>query len=107
MGRGQILTFFRCSNDFIMRGFLAVNGRLCWLNNVTGVYLVQVSLILIGQQSLGHFFRYLRLSPIDEIVKILRQLRRKAINTAPTTLSAIQSASQSTFINAQLYSTFD
>jgi hypothetical protein len=30
--------------------FLAVNVRLRWLNNVSGVYLVQISLILIGQQ---------------------------------------------------------
>jgi hypothetical protein len=28
-----------------------------WLNNVSGVYLVQVSLLLIGPQGLGHFFR--------------------------------------------------
>ncbi len=27
-----------------------VNGSLRWLNNVVGVYLVQVSLLLIGQQ---------------------------------------------------------
>jgi hypothetical protein len=33
---------------------------LHWLNNVTDVYLylVQVSLLLIGQQGLGHFFKY-------------------------------------------------
>jgi hypothetical protein len=35
---------------------LAVNASLRWLNNVSGVYLVQVSLLLIGQQGLGHFF---------------------------------------------------
>jgi hypothetical protein len=29
--------------------FLAVHTSLCCLNNVSGVYLVQVSLILIGQ----------------------------------------------------------
>jgi hypothetical protein len=32
--------------------FLAVNSSLRWLNNVSGVYLVQVSLLLIGQQGL-------------------------------------------------------
>jgi hypothetical protein len=32
-------------------------------------------------------------------VQILRQRRRKTITTAPTILSAIQAASQSTFIN--------
>jgi hypothetical protein len=31
---------------------LAVNVRLPWLNNVVGVYLVQVSLLIIGQQGL-------------------------------------------------------
>ncbi len=39
--------------------FIAVNASLRWLSNVVGVYLVQVSLFLIGQQQgLGHFFRY-------------------------------------------------
>jgi hypothetical protein len=37
---------------------ISVNANLCWLNNVSGVYIVQVSLLLIGQQSLGDFFRY-------------------------------------------------
>jgi hypothetical protein len=44
--------------------FLAVNASLRWLNNAKGVYLGQVSLPLIGQQGLGHFFRYLSLLPI-------------------------------------------
>jgi hypothetical protein len=34
-------------------------------------------------------------------MQILRQRQRKKINTAPTTLSAIQEASRSTFINEQ------
>ncbi len=33
-------------------------SSLRWLNNVRGVYLVQVSFLRIGQQGLGHFFRY-------------------------------------------------
>jgi hypothetical protein len=33
--------------------FLAVNASLRWLFNVVGVYLVQVSLLLIVQQGLG------------------------------------------------------
>jgi hypothetical protein len=41
------------------------------------------------------------------IVQILRQLRGTTTNTAPTTLSAIQAASQSTFINEQIYSPCD
>jgi hypothetical protein len=41
------------------------------------------------------------------IVEILRQRWGKTTNTAPTTFSAIQAASQSTFINEQIYSTCD
>ncbi len=35
-----------------------------WLNNVSGVYLVQVSLLLIGRQGLGDFFKSRSLLPI-------------------------------------------
>ncbi len=35
-----------------------VNATLRWLDTVSGVYLVQVSLLLICQQGLGHLFRY-------------------------------------------------
>jgi hypothetical protein len=78
-----------------------------FINNVFGIYLVQVSLLLFGQQGLGHFFRYWSLIPISwRIVQILHQRQRKTTNTAPTTPSAIQAASQSTFINTQLYSIF-
>jgi hypothetical protein len=79
-----------------------------WLNNVNGVYLVQVSLFLIDQQGFGHFFRYRLLLPIVwRIVQILRQRRGKndQYSATPTTLSVIQASSQSTFINVQLYST--
>ncbi len=70
--------------------FLAVNASLCWL--VSGVYLVQVSVLLIGQQGLGHFFRYRPLLPIGwRTVQIVRQRRRKITNAASTTLSAILS----------------
>jgi hypothetical protein len=40
-----------------------VHVSLHWLNNVSGAYLVQVSLRLIGQQGLGHFSRYRTLLP--------------------------------------------
>ncbi len=33
--------------------FLAVDAILCWLDNVSGVYLVTVTLLLSGQQGLG------------------------------------------------------
>jgi hypothetical protein len=34
--------------------FLVVNASLRWLNNVRGVYLIQVSLLLIGQHVWRH-----------------------------------------------------
>jgi hypothetical protein len=74
-------------------------------NNVIGVYLTQVSLLLIGQLGLVDSFRYRPLIPIDwSIVQILHQRQRKTTNTAPTTLSEIQASCQSTFINEQSYS---
>ncbi len=64
-------------------------------NNVSDVYLVQVSLLFIDLQGLRYFFRYQPLLHIGwRIVQILRQHRRKTTNTAPTTFSEIQSASQ-------------
>jgi hypothetical protein len=38
--------------------FLSGNVSLLWLDNVCGVYLVQVSLLLIDQQGLRDFFRF-------------------------------------------------
>jgi hypothetical protein len=74
------------------------------VKDVTGVYVVQISLLLIGQQGLRHIFRYRPLLPIGwNIVQILRQRRRKTTNTALATFSAIQASCQSTFIDAQLY----
>ena len=100
MGDEAIFKNFRCSNDFLMQKVYFS------LNNVSGVYLVQISLPLIGQQGLGDFFRYRPLLPIGwRIVQILRLRQRKTTNTAPITLSAKQEPSQSAFINEQLYST--
>ena len=60
--------------------FLAVNASLRWLNNVSGVYLVQVSMLLIGQRGLGHFFRYRPLLPIGwRIVQIKRPIQRQPL----------------------------
>jgi hypothetical protein len=88
--------------------FLAVNANLRWLNNVAGVYLVQVFLGSYWSAGIGTFLQVSALLPIGRrIVQILCQRRRKATNTAPTTLSAKQAASQSNFINAQLYSNYD
>jgi hypothetical protein len=72
--------------------------------NVVCVYFVPVSLLLIDQHGLVNFFVYRPLLAIGcRIVQILRQRRRKTTNTAPTTLTGIQAASQSTFVNTQLY----
>ncbi len=88
--------------------FLTVNASIPWPNNVSGMYLVQVFLLLIGQQGLGDFLRYRPRLPIGwGVVQILRQRRRKTTNTAPSTLSAVQAASQSTSINELLYSNCD
>jgi hypothetical protein len=74
-----------------------INASLCWLKNVVGMYLDQVHLLLIGQRGLGHFIRYWPLLPIGwRIVQILRQHGKKTTSIAPTNLSAIQAASQST-----------
>ncbi len=108
--RRRCFTIFRCSNDFYNAKsiFLPVNASLGWLNKISGEYLIQVSLLLTGQQGLVDFFRYRPLHPIGwRIVQILHQRRRKTSNTAPTNPSAIQASSQSTFINEKLYSTWD
>jgi hypothetical protein len=70
-------------------------------------YNAKIVFLAVNQQ-LVDFFRYHPLLPIGwRIVQILRQRRGTTTNTAPTTPSAIQAASQSTFINEQLYSTCD
>ncbi len=81
----SVFKFFRCSNDFITQKVLGDNEDL-----------VQVSLILIDQQGLGHFFGYHRpLLPTGwRIVQILRQRPRIKTNIVPATLSAIKEASQ-------------
>jgi hypothetical protein len=63
---GHWKKFFRCSNDFIMQKiyFSQLTLSLHLLNNVRGVYLVQVFLLFIGQQSLRHFFRHRPLLPV-------------------------------------------
>jgi hypothetical protein len=48
-GTGPLFTFFSCSN-------------------FSCVYFVQVSLLLIGQQDFGHFFRYRPLLPIAGVL---------------------------------------
>ncbi len=63
---------------------------------------MQVSFLLIGQKGLGIYISSGIGPPVDwRIVQMLCQRRRKTTNIAPTTLSAIQASSQSTFINEQ------
>jgi hypothetical protein len=58
--------------------FLSANASLRWLNNVVGVYLVQVSLLHIGQQGLVDFFSYRPLLPMGwRIVQIYANDRGK------------------------------
>jgi hypothetical protein len=44
--------------------FLAVNAGSRWLNNVSGVYIIKVSLLLIGQQGLVDFFWFCPCFPL-------------------------------------------
>jgi hypothetical protein len=78
---------------------------LPWLYNVSGVYLLLSQGFLASYLSagFGRFLQVSALAPIGwRIVQILRQRLRKTTNTATnTTPSAIQAASQSTFINEQ------
>jgi hypothetical protein len=77
------------------------------LNNVGGVYLVRVSLLLIGEQGFEHFFRYRPLLPTGwRIVQIVRQRQRERTNTAPTTHKQQANPLLSLYI-VQLYSTCD
>jgi hypothetical protein len=89
--------------------FVVVNASLHWLNNLSGVNLIQFSLLLIGQQGLGHFIRYwpLLLTGWRTCANFKPTPEKKKTNTAPTTHSEVQASSQSTFINEQLYSTCD
>jgi hypothetical protein len=49
-----VFILFYNANTF----FLAVNASMRWLNNVSGMDLIQISLLLIGQQGLVDFFSY-------------------------------------------------
>jgi len=81
---------------YAKRVFLGVNASLHWLNIISGVYLVQVSLLLIGQRGSGHFFSYRSLLLIGwSIVQILRQRRRKTkrpIQRQPVLVQYLQEA---------------
>ncbi len=99
-GTWLIFKFCRGSSGFITQKVYISRGKWPWLNNVSGVYLIQDSFLTIVKQGLIDFCRYRFLLPIGwRSVPILRQRRRKTTNTAPTTLSATQASSQSPFIN--------
>jgi hypothetical protein len=70
------------------------------------MYLVQVSLLLIGQQGLGHFLQVSArashwLEEFENCTLTPEENEKYSAN------HQIQAASQSTFINGQLYSTCD
>jgi hypothetical protein len=97
--------YFRFSNAFIT--------QKVYFSRLKRVY---IALIMSAACTWSRFLCFLLVSmvwdfpsgigpllPISwNIVQILRQWWRKTTNTAPTTLSAIQATSQSTFISAQL-----
>ncbi len=72
LGTGTFFKFFSCSNDFTEKVYfprlMRVYDGLTMFSACT--YLVQVSLLLIGQQGLGDFFRYRTLLIDWEIVPI-------------------------------------
>jgi hypothetical protein len=51
---GAIFKFLAAQMIWLLKVYFS---SLRWLNNAVGVYLVQVSLLLIGQQGLGHFLK--------------------------------------------------
>ncbi len=55
-GRGQFLNFLGAPMIYNAKSVFLV--RDCVALIISGVLLVLVSLLLIGQQGLGHFFRY-------------------------------------------------
>ncbi len=62
--------------------FLVVNTSLRWLNNVSGVHLVQVSLIFVGQQGFRSLIKYRSLLPIGwRTMQIISQRLKKMTNT--------------------------
>jgi hypothetical protein len=93
--------FFKVLQKFYIAKsvFLAVNVSLDWLNNVVGMYLVQISLLLNGQQG------WEISSGISLCFPLAGGLCKFYANAGGT--QPIQAASQSTFINTQLYPTCD
>jgi hypothetical protein len=97
-GTRPVFKFFRCPNDFITQKVYFLQ-----LMRVCALCLVQVSMLLIGQQGLGHFFRYRPLLPIDwRIVQILHQLRaggKRPIQRQPLLVQYKQQANPLLSIN--------
>ncbi len=79
--------------------FLPVNAKLGCVNNVSGVYKVVISLLLIGQQGWGHIFRHrLLLSMSYKILKTVSQRQGKLSNKMPLTFREAPAASQSNLL---------
>jgi hypothetical protein len=54
-----------------------VNAQLVWFDNVSGAFLVNISLLLIGQLGLGHLFRHRPLLPIGWNALVISKDRLK------------------------------
>ncbi len=79
-----------------------------WRNNVVGVYLVQVSLLLIGQQDLVLSISAFDSHWLEDCANFTpKPEENNQDNANHSYCSSIQAASQSTFIDTQLYSTCD
>jgi hypothetical protein len=76
-----------------------------WLNNVSGGYLVIFTLLLIGQQGLGNFFRHRPLASywLEDFAGGT-PMAIKTFKRTPLILREAPAASQSTFIIDQFYS---
>jgi hypothetical protein len=73
--------------------------QVSWQNNVSGVYVVQVSLFLIGQQ--GWDISALASHWLEDCANCMPTPEKNDKYSA-TTVSAVRAASQSTFINTPL-----
>jgi hypothetical protein len=83
---------------------LAVNASLRWLNNVLSLGFLLVSRVWNISLGIGTLFPLAQLA--GGLCKLFANAGGKT-NTPPTTLCAIEAASQSTFISPQLYSSCD
>jgi hypothetical protein len=78
--------------------------QLDWFENVSGVYLVNFPLLLIGQLGWDIFSAQTLDSQWTGILQSVRQQQEKITHRTPLTLSEVSTANQTTFIIGQLFS---